>query len=100
MRKLPSISGKLALKALMKAGYQVDHQTGSHIILRHVEPPHVGLRYPIIKNWPKGVEIYVLFLLAYELTSVARKKILRHPQPKEKGFEALEIGLSLDINWT
>ncbi|HEC62802.1 MAG TPA: hypothetical protein ENI38_00195 [Candidatus Acetothermia bacterium] len=59
-----------------------------------------GTLPPIIKNWPKGVEIYVLFLLAYELTSVARKKILRHPQPKEKGFEALEIGLSLDINWT
>lgn len=48
----------------------------------------------------KGVELYTPPLLAYELTSVAHKKALRNLQLQEKIFEALEIGLSLDINWT
>lgn len=38
--------------------------------------------------------------LAYELTSVARKKAPKYPQLRERICEALEIGLSLDINWT
>lgn len=48
----------------------------------------------------KGAELYAPPLLAYELTSVARKKALRYPQIEEKIFRALEIGLSLEINWT
>ena len=35
MSKLPSCSGQDAIKAFKKIGYEVDHQTGSHIILRH-----------------------------------------------------------------
>lgn len=34
MPKLPVISGKELVKLLTKLGYEVDHQTGSHIILR------------------------------------------------------------------
>lgn len=48
----------------------------------------------------KGVELYAPPLLAYELTSVARKKALKHPLLREKLQQALDIGLSLDINWT
>jgi len=33
--RLPVCSGAGAAKALSKIGYSVDHQTGSHIILRH-----------------------------------------------------------------
>jgi predicted RNA binding protein YcfA (HicA-like mRNA interferase family) len=33
--RLPVCSGPDAVKALGKIGYSVDHQTGSHIILRH-----------------------------------------------------------------
>lgn len=33
--KLPVCSGTDAVKAFRKVGYEVDHQTGSHIILRH-----------------------------------------------------------------
>ncbi len=33
MGTLANISGKNAVKAFMKAGYVVDHQEGSHIIL-------------------------------------------------------------------
>jgi len=48
----------------------------------------------------KGAELYAPPLLAYELTSVARKKALKHPLLREKLQQALDIGLSLDINWT
>jgi len=35
MSKQPVCSGLEAVKAFRKVGYEVDHQTGSHIILRH-----------------------------------------------------------------
>lgn len=35
MSRLPVCSGQEAIRAFQKLGYQVDHQTGSHIILRH-----------------------------------------------------------------
>jgi predicted RNA binding protein YcfA (HicA-like mRNA interferase family) len=35
MSRLPVCSGADALKAFHKVGYDLDHQTGSHLILRH-----------------------------------------------------------------
>ena len=35
MSRLPVCSGLEAVRAFRKLGYEVDHQTGSHIILRH-----------------------------------------------------------------
>jgi predicted RNA binding protein YcfA (HicA-like mRNA interferase family) len=35
MSRLPVCSGEDAIRAFEKLGYRVDHQTGSHIILRH-----------------------------------------------------------------
>ena len=35
MSKLPACSGQGAIRAFKKLGYEVDHQTGSHVILRH-----------------------------------------------------------------
>jgi predicted RNA binding protein YcfA (HicA-like mRNA interferase family) len=35
MSRLPVCSGADAVKAFRQLGYEVDHQTGSHIILRH-----------------------------------------------------------------
>ncbi len=40
MSKLPIISARDLLKILHKIGYDVDHQTGSHIILRNKDHPH------------------------------------------------------------
>ena len=54
MPKLPLISGIQAVKALAKLGYQADHQTGSHIILRHKDPPHRRLTVPNHKELAKG----------------------------------------------
>lgn len=35
MSRLPVCSGQDAVRAFRKLGYEVDHQTGSHLILRH-----------------------------------------------------------------
>jgi len=52
--RLPVVSGKKAVKALEKLGYKVDHQTGSHIILRNINSPHRRLTIPDHKELAKG----------------------------------------------
>jgi predicted RNA binding protein YcfA (HicA-like mRNA interferase family) len=54
MTKLPIVSGRDLVKALAKIGYLSDHQTGSHIILRHHLPPHRRLTIPNHKEIAKG----------------------------------------------
>jgi predicted RNA binding protein YcfA (HicA-like mRNA interferase family) len=55
MTKLPSsVSGIETLKALAKIGYEVDHQTGSHLILRQKAYPHRRLTIPKHRNISKG----------------------------------------------
>lgn len=54
MSKLPVVSGEQAVKAFLKMGYQFDHQTGSHIILRHITPPFRRLTVPNHKEVAKG----------------------------------------------
>ena len=54
MPKLPLISGKDLIKVFVKLGYEIDHQTGSHIILRHKDPPHRRLTVPNHNEIAKG----------------------------------------------
>ena len=54
MAKLPIVSGSDAVRAFGRVGYDVDHQTGSHIILRHGDPPHRRLSVPNHKELAKG----------------------------------------------
>jgi len=54
LTKLPVISGQDLCKALKKTGYVIDHQTGSHIILRNEKPPHRRLTVPDHKEIAKG----------------------------------------------
>jgi len=54
MAKLPVISGKKVVKSLSKIGYKIDHQTGSHIILRQKDEPHRRLTIPNHKELAKG----------------------------------------------
>ncbi|HUX15626.1 MAG TPA: type II toxin-antitoxin system HicA family toxin [Phycisphaerae bacterium] len=54
MSKLPVVSGRRAVAALLRTGYEIDHQTGSHVILRHVRPPHRRLTVPNHKELAKG----------------------------------------------
>jgi predicted RNA binding protein YcfA (HicA-like mRNA interferase family) len=52
--KLPVVSGVEAAAAFGKAGYAVDRQRGSHILLRQQQPPHRRLSAPDRKGPAKG----------------------------------------------
>ena len=53
MSKLPVLSGKEVCKALEAIGYRLDHQTGSHIILRNETPPYRRVTVPNHKEMAK-----------------------------------------------
>ena len=46
----------------------------------------------------KGAHLYAPTLLDYELISVARKKVIRHPEQREAVLQALRVGLSLEVH--
>ncbi len=52
MSRLPVCSAQDAIRAFQKLGYEVDHQTGSHIILR--EPQMRRLTVPNHRELAKG----------------------------------------------
>lgn len=54
MVKLPIVSGDKLVKALRNFGYEFDHQTGSHIILRNKRPPYRRLSVPKHDEIAKG----------------------------------------------
>lgn len=54
MPKLPVVSGMEVVKALTKIGYESDHQTGSHMIIRNVEPPHRRITVPNHREIARG----------------------------------------------
>lgn len=54
MTKLPVVSGKDAVKALSKIGYDIDHQRGSHIVLRQKTSPYRRITIPNHKEIAKG----------------------------------------------
>ena len=54
MPRLPVVSGAKVVKALSRLGYDVDHQTGSHIILRQRSEPHRRLTVPNHRELAKG----------------------------------------------
>ena len=54
MSRLPVCSGQDAIRAFEKLGYRVDHQTGSHIILRQLTYPHRRIVVPDHKDVAKG----------------------------------------------
>jgi len=54
LSKLPVVSGQELCKILKQIGYSIDHQTGSHIILRNENPPHRRLTVPNHREIAKG----------------------------------------------
>ena len=54
MTRLPVVSGREAVKALGRVGYVLDHQRGSHMILRNTEPPFRRLTVPDHRELAKG----------------------------------------------
>ncbi|MBI1970638.1 type II toxin-antitoxin system HicA family toxin [Candidatus Woesearchaeota archaeon] len=60
MPKLPVLSGVEVVKALSKRGYVIDHQTGSHMILRNENPPHRRLTIPNYREVAKGTLLAII----------------------------------------
>jgi predicted RNA binding protein YcfA (HicA-like mRNA interferase family) len=54
MSTLPRVSGREVIKALRKAGYELDRQRGNHIILRQTTYPHRRVTVPDHKELAKG----------------------------------------------
>ena len=54
MPRPPVISGMEAVKAFERVGYEVSHQTGSHVILRRRTPPHRHLSVPNHREVAQG----------------------------------------------
>ena len=54
MVRLPVVSGRELVKALEKAGFVVDRQKGSHIVMRQTTPPHRRVTVPDHKEIAKG----------------------------------------------
>ncbi len=52
MSRLAGCSGQDAVRAFRKLGYELDHQTGSHLILRH--PTMRRLTVPNHRKLAKG----------------------------------------------
>ena len=46
MPKLPRVTSKNLLRALLRAGFYVHHQTGSHVNLRHLTKLHLHVVVP------------------------------------------------------
>jgi predicted RNA binding protein YcfA (HicA-like mRNA interferase family) len=52
--KLPVLSARELIKVLKRFGFYIDHQTGSHIILKNEEPPCRRITVPNHKEIAKG----------------------------------------------
>jgi len=52
--KLPLLSGTEVVKILSHLGYELDHQTGSHLILRCKEPPFRRITVPNHREIARG----------------------------------------------
>jgi predicted RNA binding protein YcfA (HicA-like mRNA interferase family) len=54
LSKLPGISGREVIRAFERVGYEQDRQRGSHVVLRHRDPPHRRLVVPEHRTVARG----------------------------------------------
>jgi predicted RNA binding protein YcfA (HicA-like mRNA interferase family) len=47
MTRLPRVTSKKVLKALLRNGFYIHHQTGSHVNLRHRSKAHLHVVIPL-----------------------------------------------------
>ena len=68
--KLPIISGAKLVKCLTKFGFDIDHQTGSHIILRLNKNPFTRVTVPNHKAIAPGTLLAIL-----KQTGISREQL-------------------------
>ncbi len=73
MTRLPPLSGAELVRRLRRFGYEVDRQTGSHIILRHADPPHRRITVPNHKTIAKGTLRAILRHAQISVEEISRR---------------------------
>lgn len=58
--KLPVLSGRKLVRILFDAGFEIDHQTGSHFILRENKEPFRRVTVPNHKTIAPGTLLSIL----------------------------------------
>ena len=71
MPKLPVLKPKQLLKILQKAGFKINHTTGSHYIFYHPDGKRVTLPYHT-KDLPKGTTHAILTAAGINLNEIKR----------------------------
>ena len=51
MTRLPSLPGEKIIKALGKAGFEIDRQRGSHVYLKHLDGRATVILYIKVNLW-------------------------------------------------
>ena len=75
MVRLPVVSGRDVVRALEKSGYVQDREKGSHIVLRHAEPPFRWTSRP--KDGPQRPFRHFFVVWNGELTSEEFVQLLK-----------------------
>ncbi|MCH7490625.1 MAG: type II toxin-antitoxin system HicA family toxin [Gemmatimonadetes bacterium] len=65
--------GAELVRRLRRFGYEVDRQTGSHIILRHADPPHRRITVPNHKTIAKGTLRTILRHAQISVEEISRR---------------------------
>jgi predicted RNA binding protein YcfA (HicA-like mRNA interferase family) len=66
--RLPVLKPKEVVRALLKAGFEIHHQTGSHVQFRHVHKAHLRVTVPRHDRFDLPLHVLKSILRQAELT--------------------------------
>lgn len=75
LKALPSLSAKKMVTALLRAGFYIYHQKGSHIQLRHHTKQHLRVTVPYRTRFDLPPSVVLSILIQAELS---REEFLKH----------------------
>lgn len=78
MPKLPRITSKKVLAVLLRVGFYIHHQTGSHINLRHNIKSHLHIIIPMHSKKDLAPKTLKSIIIQSELTIEEFIKILKN----------------------
>ena len=77
MAKLPVLKPKKVLEILLRAGFYIQHQTGSHIQLRHYQKSHLRVTIPYHTHFDLPSSVLKNILKQAEVSKEEFLKLLR-----------------------
>ena len=75
-KKLPALKAKELLQVLLRAGFYIHHQKGSHIHLRHPQKKHLRVTIPYHRHFDIPVSIINSILKQAEISREEFLKLL------------------------